>query len=134
MLDFPFERNLVSLLNILSGLGNVCNGRLKFLHRLFEVMLGLRGRYNFTHLSRFTGYTDKTIRKHYDKGLDFLGLNLGILKCIGVQEGLLAFDASFLKKSGKQTWGLDWFYSSDKGMGWKGLEISTLALVDFKRK
>ncbi len=39
-------------------------------------------------------------------------------------------DCSFISKSGKQTYGLDKFYNSKQGKAEKGLEISTLAIVD----
>jgi len=43
---------------------------------------------------------------------------------------IAAIDCSFIRKSGKQTYGLDKFYNGSQGKAEKGLEISTLAVVD----
>jgi hypothetical protein len=37
---------------------------------------------------------------------------------------------SFIPKSGKHTHGLDWFYNGSASRSQKGLEISTLAIID----
>ncbi|MBK8533693.1 MAG: hypothetical protein IPL59_00415 [Candidatus Competibacteraceae bacterium] len=42
----------------------------------------------------------------------------------------VAIDASFIPTSGQCTYGLDYFYNGLQGRAEKGLEISTLALVD----
>jgi hypothetical protein len=42
----------------------------------------------------------------------------------------LAIDASFIPKSGKQTYGLDRFWNGCHSRAEKGLEISTVAWVD----
>lgn len=44
--------------------------------------------------------------------------------CIG------AMDCSFIAKSGKATYGLDWFYNGSISRTQKGLEISVIAVID----
>jgi len=39
-------------------------------------------------------------------------------------------DASFCRKSGKHTYGLDWFYNGSASRSQKGLEILVIAVVD----
>ncbi len=46
----------------------------------------------------------------------------------------IAFDPSFLPKSGKQTPGPGYFYSGCAGRTLKGLELSGLAVVDQQDK
>lgn len=46
--------------------------------------------------------------------------------CIG------AMDCSFIPKSGKATYGLDWFYNGSTSRSEKGLEISLIAVIDVK--
>ncbi len=41
-----------------------------------------------------------------------------------------AIDRSFIGKSGKQTWGLEKFYSGTAGKSQTGLEISVISVVD----
>ncbi len=43
---------------------------------------------------------------------------------------ILAVDCSFIPKSGKQTYGLDYFYNGSAAKTEKGLEISAMAVVD----
>src|SRR6185503_13734911 len=45
-----------------------------------------------------------------------------------------AHDASFLPKSGKQTFGLGYFFNGCASRAERGLEISTLAVVDVTRR
>ncbi|NJL57205.1 transposase [bacterium] len=44
--------------------------------------------------------------------------------CIG------GMDCSFIPKSGKATYGLDWFYNGSESRTQKGLEISVIAVID----
>lgn len=44
--------------------------------------------------------------------------------CIG------GMDCSFIPKSGKATYGLDWFYNGSASCAQKGLEISVIAMID----
>jgi hypothetical protein len=46
------------------------------------------------------------------------------------REQIAAMDASFVTKSGKKIWGLDWFYNGSRGKSEKGLEISVIVVVD----
>jgi hypothetical protein len=39
-------------------------------------------------------------------------------------------DNSFIPKSGKKTHGLDWFYHGSASRSEKGLEISTIVVID----
>lgn len=43
-------------------------------------------------------------------------------------------DCSFIPKSGKQTYGLDYFYNGSASRAEKGLEVSAMAVVDVKNK
>jgi hypothetical protein len=43
---------------------------------------------------------------------------------------ILAVDCSFIPKSGKRTYGLDYFYNGSAAKTEKGLEISAMAVVD----
>jgi predicted GTPase len=39
-------------------------------------------------------------------------------------------DCSFIRKSGKQTYGVDYYYNGSASKSEKGLEISVIAVVD----
>jgi hypothetical protein len=84
------------------------------------------------NLSRYSSYSDRTYRRQYDQSFDFVAFNaLTIAAAVPEhREQILAIDASFANKSGKSTWGLDWFYNGSAGQSEKGLEISLIVVVD----
>jgi hypothetical protein len=49
-------------------------------------------------------------------------------------EVILAVDCSFIPKSGKRTYGIDYFYNGSASRTEKGLEISAMAVVDVNQK
>ncbi|MEO0012334.1 MAG: hypothetical protein RLZZ535_723 [Cyanobacteriota bacterium] len=49
-------------------------------------------------------------------------------------EVILAVDCSFIAKSGKRTYGIDYFYNGSASKTEKGLEISAMAVVDVNHK
>jgi Transposase DDE domain len=91
-----------------------------------------RGKANYTNLSRFSHLNEKTFRRWFTKKLDFVAFNrVGnslVLPELAVK--IAAWDCSFIKKSGHKTYGLGKFWDSKQGKAEKGLEISTLAVVD----
>jgi hypothetical protein len=90
------------------------------------------GKANFTNMSRYSNYSDRTYRRQSDKSFHFTGFNAGtISEAVPVErEQIGAMDASYVPKSGQKTWGLDWFYNGSAGKSEKGLEISVISVVD----
>jgi hypothetical protein len=90
------------------------------------------GKVNFTNLSRYSELSERTYRRQYRQEFCFMGLNAKVIEaaiasgatCIG------AMDCSFIAKSGKATYGLDWFYNGSENCTQKGLEISVIAVID----
>jgi hypothetical protein len=90
------------------------------------------GKVNFTNLSRYSELSERTYRRHYRQEICFMSLNAQVIEaaipsgatCIG------AMDCSFIAKSGKATYGLDWFYNGSQRRTQKGLEISVIAVID----
>ena len=95
-------------------------------------LISLRGRFNYTNLSRYSALDEKTYRRRFEGKLDFTEFNqLGIREVTANATILIAaMDCSFIKKSGDKTYGLGKFFDSKQGKADKGLEISTLAVVD----
>lgn len=75
---------------------------------------------------------EKTYRRWFERKLDFIEFNsIGINEAIPETTAkIAAMDCSFVNKSGNKTYGLAKFYDSKLGKAEKGLEISTLAVVD----
>src|ERR671933_651539 len=108
----------------------------KFLATLFVTILVLRGRVNFRNLSRYCHYSERTIARQFRKPFDWPDFHQRVLMTAldPRSELISAHDASFLPKSGKQTFGLGHFFNGCASRAERGLEISTLAVVDVTRR
>jgi hypothetical protein len=85
-------------------------------------------------MSRYGEYSAKTYRRQYGKSVEFIKFHAETIKTAIEEnrEQISAIDCSFIGKSGKKTWGIDWFYNGSAGRAEKGLEISVIAVVDVK--
>jgi DDE superfamily endonuclease len=85
-------------------------------------------------MSRYGEYSEKTYRRQYGKSVEFIKFHAETIKTAIEEnrEQISAIDCSFIGKSGKKTWGIDWFYNGSAGRAEKGLEISVIAVVDVK--
>jgi hypothetical protein len=99
---------------------------------LFPTLLLLCGKVNFTNLSRYSDLSEKTFRRQYSQPFNFMAFNAHLIAATPPAVGarIAAVDHSFIPKSGKQTYGVDWFYNGSASRSEKGLEISTIALID----
>jgi len=122
---------------ILHQMPNVAQPQVKFMLVLLPLLICLRGRTNFRNLSRYSDYHEKTFSRWYRRHFDFVEFNrLSLLPLCAETETTLiaATDCSFVSKSGKHTEGLGKFYNGVSGKAEKGLEISTLAVVNVTEK
>jgi hypothetical protein len=117
---------------ILAQMSNIYKPQRQFIIILLTTMMCLRGKANFRNLSRYSDYNEKTYSRWFRRDFDFVEFNNISLKSISNSDNTLiaAIDCSFINKSGKHTYGLDKFYNGKQGKAEKGLEISTLAIVD----
>lgn len=106
----------------------------KFLCHLFSIWFAIRGRHNFANLARYATYSAYTMRKHFDAPFDFLAFNKALSLPQMSDERIIAFDPSFLPKSGKYTDGVGYYWSGCAGREQRGLEISGIAVVDLADK
>ena len=71
------------------------------------------GKVNDTNLSRYSDLSERTYRRHFQQGLGFESLNQGLVESLR-QEAcpqIAVVDCTFVEKSGRHTYGLDWFYN-----------------------
>lgn len=105
----------------------------KFLKELFTLLPSIRGRFNFVNFARYSPLNESTFRRNYTKYFDWLSFNYAMIQ-LGMSSPtdilIAAVDASFISKAGKCTYGLDKFWSGCASRAKKGLEISTIALVN----
>ncbi|MDP2100483.1 MAG: transposase, partial [Methylobacter sp.] len=116
---------------ILQQMSSMAKPQRKFMFILLTAMTYLPGRVNFRNLGRYTSLNEKTFSRWFRRPFDFVTFNLLSLKGLPDNgEWVAAIDASFSPKSGRTSYGLDWFWNGSQGQAERGLEISLLALVD----
>ena len=107
----------------------------KFLLTLFTTILVTRGKINFRNMSRYSDLCEHTYSRNFAKPFDFIGFNRQVIDETFGQDSdrILAFDPSFIKKSGKHTFSRDSFWNGCASRSQKGLEISALAVLDIEQ-
>src|SRR5438105_1743232 len=108
----------------------------KFLATLFVTILVLRGRVNFRNLRRYCDDSERTIARQFREPFDWPDFHQRVLRTAldPRSELVSAHDASFIPKSGTQTFGLGHFFNGCTHRAERGLEMSTLAVVDLTRR
>ncbi len=115
------------LLNKMEGLSKP---RRNFILSTMILFLSIRGRYNFKGMERYGSYSEKSYRLHFEKGFDFFKFNAALYKLKLSNNCIVAFDPSYLPKSGKHTPHRGMFYSGCLGRATRGIEIGGLGVVD----
>jgi hypothetical protein len=120
---------------ILAQMPAVRQPQAKFLDTLFATILALRGHVTFRNLSRYCDYSERTIQRQFRTSFDWEQFHRLTLQTVlgEADEWIEVQDASFVPKSGKYTPGLGSFFNGCAGRPERGLEISTLALVNVTR-
>jgi DDE superfamily endonuclease len=118
--------------DILKQMPGLSQPQRKFLATLFVTILVLRGRVNFRNLSRYCHYSERTIARQFREPFDWPAFHQRVLMMAldPRSELVSAHDASFIPKNGTQTFGLGHFFNGCASRAERGLEISTLAVVD----
>ena len=101
-----------------------------FISSIIILFLSIRGRYTFKGMERYGGYCEKSYRLHFERDFDFLTFNKELIHQSLSTHLILAFDPSYLPKSGKQTPHIGKFWSGCLGKAVKGIEIGGLGVVD----
>lgn len=117
---------------ILQQMSSVLKPQRTFLIILLTTLMYLPGKANFRNLSRYSDLHEKTYSRWFRREFDCVEFNRLSLAAV-VASGhtcVVAIDCSFTPKSGEHTYGVDYFYHSSHGRAEKGLEISTLAVVE----
>ena len=118
------------IISMLDKLPNINQWRRDFLIETFILFLSIRGRINFLQLGRYGKYKEQRYRQQFEKSFDFLTFNKELTLSQGSGKYVIAFDPSFINKSGKKTPGLSWYWSGCANQAKWGLEIGGLAAID----
>jgi len=118
------------IINTLDKISKFNKRRIDFLHETIFLFLSIKGRINFLQLSRFGNHCEQRYRIQFEKPFDFLGFNKELVQSHGSGHYVIAFDPSYIDKSGKKTPGVGWFWSGCAGQAKWGLEIGGIAVID----
>jgi hypothetical protein len=120
--------------SVLRSMSSVKQPQAKFIGSLFWVLMVFQGKANFRNMSRYCDMHEKRFARWYRKTFDFAAFNRALLRheLPAGSECIAAIDASFMRKSGKKTEGLNWFYHSQSDKAEKGLEMSLICLIDMQ--
>src|SRR3989339_632884 len=126
------ENKLYKILinNTLSGMSKINQCRKDFILEVFILFLSIKGRINFLQLARFGAFGEQRYRQQFEKPFPFLDFNKELVTTHGSGRYVIAFDPSFINKSGKKTPGLGWYWSGCAGKSKRGIEIGGLAAID----
>lgn len=109
---------------------NLNKWRKDFMAEVFVLFLSIKGRINFYQLERYGQFSEQRYRQQFEKPFDFMELNKELAFSYGSGRFAIAFDPSYISKSGKLTPGLGRYWSGCAQASKRGLEISGIAAVD----
>lgn len=104
--------------------------RKDFLTETFMLFLSIKGRINFFQLERYGQFSEQRYRQQFEKPFDFMEFNKDLAISYGSGRYVIAFDPSYISKSGKKTPGLGRYWSGCAQTSKWGLEIGGIAAVD----
>ena len=103
--------------------------RRKFILNVLLCFSSIKGKINFLQMARYTEKCEQYFRINFENKFNYQDFNLAMIK-ERVSECILAFDPSYISKSGKKTHGLGSYWSGCAGRAKRGLEICGFAAVD----
>lgn len=106
----------------------------KAFYQVLILFLSIKGKINFLQLSRFSGKCEQRFRYFFETGFDFLSFNKSLIHRCVKGKTAIAFDPSYISKSGKKTPGVGYFWSGCSGRAKWGLEFCGLAVLDLNRQ
>lgn len=111
-------------------MSNINSWRKDFITETLILFLCIKGRINFLQLARYGKHKEQRYRQQFEKQFDFLTFNKEFTLTHGSGKYIIAFDPSYISKTGKHTPGAGYFWSGCAGKAKWGLEIGGLAAVD----
>jgi len=101
-----------------------------FIPKILILFMSIRGKINFLQLERYSNSSEQHYRNQFEKEFDFLSFNKELFLEHGGVNRILAFDPSYVSKSGKSTPGVGYFWSGCAGTTKWGLEIGGIGAID----
>jgi hypothetical protein len=118
------------IINTLDNISIFSKCRKAFICEVLVLFLSIKGRINFLQLARFGKFKEQRYRQQFEHSFNFLEFNKELALSHGGSRFVIAFDPSYINKSGKKTPGLGWYWSGCAGQAKWGLEIAGIAAID----
>src|SRR3989339_587375 len=108
---------------------------LKNLIILVSAMMCMSGSKTMLNISRWSEISYKTVERFYNSTMPWLEANiiLIMLNMLKTRELILAGDETTVTKSGKKTYGLDYFFNSIYQKTMKSLCFAGISLIDVEK-
>jgi hypothetical protein len=120
-----------SFITIMAQMKGFSKSRKEFLTHMLQLFLSISGRINFLQLARHsTSYVESTARLQFEKYVDFATLNREYILKKGSGHYIIAFDLSYISKSGRATAGVGKYWSGAAQTALWGLEAGLLSVID----
>jgi len=127
-----FNKALGFIAASIEKVNGIAKPQKKFLQWLFQKWLMLAVRHNFLNIFRYADgqYCERSLRHQFSLKINFFSWFESAFNNMKGKECIAVFDPSYIKKSGKKTYGKGRFWSGKDQQIKDGLEISCLALID----
>jgi len=122
-----YKDGIKSVINQMEGL-NKC--RRRFIIDIFCLFISIPNRVNFLQLGRFGEYCEQHYRNQFENRFDFMAFNKTLILNKGGGHYTIAFDPTYISKSGKKTPHIGWYWSGCSGRIKWGLELGGIAVID----
>jgi len=121
---------IINVLQKSKSLNTLKNNRKMFIVKALLGFLSVKGKINFLQLERYSDNCEQYYRINFEQTFDFQKFNQTMIEEIISEECIIAFDPSYIPKSGKHTYGLGTYWSGCAGKAKRGLDICGFAAVD----
>jgi hypothetical protein len=85
---------------------------------------------NFLQLGRYGQFCEQRYRQQFEEYFNFFSFNAALIREHCGPRRVIAFDPSYIPKSGRKTEGVGWFWSGCANKAKWGLEIGGIAILD----
>ena len=120
---------IINTLSNCSDFKSLKESRKNFIIKALICFLSIKGKINFLQMERFSDRCEQYFRINFENAFNFQKFNLTMIKD-KISSCIVAFDPSYIPKSGKQTHGLGTYWSGCAGKAKRGLDICGFAAVD----
>jgi len=104
--------------------------RRDFIKDVLWLFLSINAPVNFLQLGRYGQYGEQRYRQQFEGDFDFFNFNATLIQQHCGTRRSIAFDPSYIPKSGRNTEGVGWFWSGCANHSKWGLEIGGIAVLD----